>query len=118
MELAENLRARTAAELVDEVAAMEGVDMLYVGPSDLSVALGHPGQLDHPEVLEVVDRVGRACREQGKLAGAHFSSPDILEDLLGRGIHFLGFSSIERMLILGVADRGESPRQAISAAQS
>ena len=112
------IETRAAAELVDEIAAVEGVDMLYVGPSDLSVALGHPGQLDHPEVLDVVDRVGRACREQGKLAGAHFSSPDDLEDLIGRGIQFLGFGSIERMLIVGVADRGQSARQAISAAQS
>ncbi len=111
------IETRPAVDLIDEIAATEGVDVLYVGPGDLSVALGHPGRTGHPEVLEIVERVGQACREYGKIAGGHFLSADILPELMGRGVRFLGFGSIERMLQVGVVQTGDSARQVIKATQ-
>ena len=46
---------------IDEIAAMPGVDVLFVGPADLTLSLGAPGRLDHPEVLAVLRRVADAC---------------------------------------------------------
>jgi 2-dehydro-3-deoxyglucarate aldolase/4-hydroxy-2-oxoheptanedioate aldolase len=55
-----------AVEVVDEIAAAEGVDWLFVGPSDLSVALGVPGQWLHPKCVAALERVAAACRKVGK----------------------------------------------------
>lgn len=57
-------------ENVGEIAASDGVDLLFVGPFDLSASLGHLGQPDHPAVREAVDAVEKAAKAAGKLLGA------------------------------------------------
>lgn len=58
-----------AVAAAEEIAAIEGVDVLFVGPLDLSVNLGHPAQFDHPEVASAFRQVVAACERQGKSAG-------------------------------------------------
>jgi 4-hydroxy-2-oxoheptanedioate aldolase len=55
-----------AVEIADEIAATEGVDWLFVGPADLSVALGVPGQFLHPKCIAALERVSAACKRAGK----------------------------------------------------
>jgi 2-keto-3-deoxy-L-rhamnonate aldolase RhmA len=61
-----------AIERIDEIAAVEGVDLLAVGPSDLSRSLGVSGQPDHPRLIAAIDRVREAVR---KGAGARLALP-------------------------------------------
>jgi 2-keto-3-deoxy-L-rhamnonate aldolase RhmA len=56
-------------EKVEAIAAVDGVDMLFVGPFDLSAQLGYLGQPDHPEVQRAVQRIERAAKDAGKLLG-------------------------------------------------
>ena len=55
-----------ALERIDEIAALPGVDGIFVGPCDLSIALGIPLQLDNPVLDEAVERILKACRKNGK----------------------------------------------------
>lgn len=57
-----------ALEHIEEIAAMEGVDGIFVGPYDLSVALGKPAQMDNPELVAAIARVLAACKANGKLS--------------------------------------------------
>ena len=61
-----------AVERIDEIAAFEGVDLLAVGPSDLSRSLGVSGQPDHPKLVAAIDRVRKAVKEG---AGARLALP-------------------------------------------
>lgn len=54
---------------VSEIAAVEGVDALFVGPYDLSSSLGVPGDVASPEVIDAIQRVAGACRDHGVAAG-------------------------------------------------
>ncbi|MDO8543114.1 MAG: aldolase/citrate lyase family protein [Opitutaceae bacterium] len=54
---------------LDAIAAMPGVDVLFVGPGDLTLGLGQTGPLDGPEVMKIVSAVADACRRHGKRAG-------------------------------------------------
>lgn len=58
-----------AVRRVHEIAAVPGVDVVLIGTNDLSIDLGLPGQLDHPDVLRALEEVLRACHESGKIAG-------------------------------------------------
>jgi len=58
-----------ALEQMDEIAAVEGIDALFVGPGDLSQAMGIPGQTNHPEVEDAIRSVARACQKQGRAWG-------------------------------------------------
>ena len=77
-----------AVDLVDDIAAVEGVDILFVGPADLSVSLGVPGQLQHEKVSKVLAQVGEACEKHGKCAGTPAISPEYSESLRGKGYRF------------------------------
>ena len=57
-----------ALEHIEEIAAMDGVDGIFVGPLDLSIALGHPLQMDAPELQQAIRRILDVCHQNGKLA--------------------------------------------------
>jgi 4-hydroxy-2-oxoheptanedioate aldolase len=63
------LETRTALENVESIAAVEGVDALFIGPSDLAASLGHVGDNAHPEVRAAIDNALRRIRATGKAAG-------------------------------------------------
>lgn len=54
---------------VEEIAAVEGVDVLFVGPNDLSASMGHFGEADHPDVRAAIDRIVKAAKAKGKFLG-------------------------------------------------
>jgi len=64
-------------EHIEEIAAIDGVDVLFVGPGDLSLSMGLVGQPDHPELLKIMQRVVRACQDHGKVAGIASGLPQI-----------------------------------------
>lgn len=58
-----------AVENIDEIAATEGLDAVFLGPYDLSASLGHPGDITHPRVTEAIDHITRSCQAAGKPLG-------------------------------------------------
>jgi 4-hydroxy-2-oxoheptanedioate aldolase len=54
---------------IEEIAAVDGVDVVFVGPADLSLNLGIAGQFEHPKMQEVYERVAAACKKYNKTAG-------------------------------------------------
>jgi 2-keto-3-deoxy-L-rhamnonate aldolase RhmA len=58
-----------SVEIVDKIAATKGVDWLFVGPADLSVTLGVPGEFLHPKCIEALKRVNEAVKKAGKAWG-------------------------------------------------
>jgi 2-dehydro-3-deoxyglucarate aldolase/4-hydroxy-2-oxoheptanedioate aldolase len=56
---------KDALECVEEIAALKHLDALFIGPADLSQSMGLPGQLDHPKVIEAIERVAAACKKTG-----------------------------------------------------
>ena len=77
----------------EEIAAVDGVDVLFVGPLDLSINLGIRQQLDHPAFREAVARIVGACRNNGKAAGTVLRSAESLEQAIRDGYTFIGIGS-------------------------
>lgn len=67
--IAVQVEDQAAVEQAPAIARVPGVDVVFVGPSDLSASLGHPGDTAHPEVLAALDRVCRQVRGAGKHSG-------------------------------------------------
>lgn len=53
-------------EHIEEITALDGVDGIFIGPFDLSIALGIPGQLESPEFIAAITKVLNACKKSGK----------------------------------------------------
>jgi 4-hydroxy-2-oxoheptanedioate aldolase len=60
---------REAMQNIEEMITVGGIDVFFVGPMDLSLSMGYPGQLDHPEVQAAVAELARKIRQAGKVAG-------------------------------------------------
>jgi 4-hydroxy-2-oxoheptanedioate aldolase len=63
------VETRLSLQNLSSIAAVEGVDALFIGPSDLAASLGHIGNPRHPEVQKVIEAAGRQIRAAGKAAG-------------------------------------------------
>lgn len=73
---------------LEEIAQLEGFDMLFFGPGDFSQGIGAPGQWDHPLLVETRKRVAEVANKYGKFA-ATVGSQANLEELLEMGYHFV-----------------------------
>jgi 2-keto-3-deoxy-L-rhamnonate aldolase RhmA len=78
---------------VDEIAAVDGVDVLFVGPNDLTHSLGIPGEFADPRYLDGLAAVARAARAGGCAAGVMLSSPDQVAAHLALGYTFFALST-------------------------
>lgn len=72
------VETREILSCLDKVAAIDGVDVLFVGPMDLSMALGIFGQFDHPEYLHAVKATAEAAKKADKTCGVLLTNPNQL----------------------------------------
>jgi 2-dehydro-3-deoxyglucarate aldolase/4-hydroxy-2-oxoheptanedioate aldolase len=70
---------------VDDIAAMDGVDLLFVGPADLSLAMGVVGQFQHDKLWEAIAKVADACRKNGKAWGCVAPNPEFADRAVENG---------------------------------
>lgn len=89
------LQIETEAGLdhVEEIAATPGVDVLWVGQFDLSIALGVPGAFEDARVTQAEDRVLAACAAAGLAAGVLVGSVDVARSMLARGFRMVALGS-------------------------
>lgn len=92
------IETREAIDALDEILAVEGLDAVYVGPSDLAISLGHPPSLtpDVPEVVKAIAATRDKARAAGKFAGIHCGSPEFVARMLDDGFHLASLSTDTR----------------------
>jgi len=78
-----------ALDRADEIAAVDGVDVLFLGPGDFSILSGIPGQFDHELVQQAVGKVARAAKEAGKHWGCPAFSVEHTRRLIDMGARFI-----------------------------
>ena len=78
-------------EQVEAIAAVDGIDVLWIGHFDLTASLGIPAQFTHPRFLSAIDRVLDACARHGKTAGMMASDVEWGKALLGQGFRCLAY---------------------------
>ena len=78
-----------AVEEIDAIAAVPGIDAVLVGPYDLSGSLGVLGEVDHPRVLEAIERVRRACQAAGVPLGIFAPDVAMARDYVEQGFSLI-----------------------------
>ncbi len=100
----------TAAGLanVEEIMAVEGVDVAHLGHADLSLSMGLAGQFDHPELQRAIDTIVEAAERHGKAAASLAPNPEWGESLLDRGYRMMSYgydiALFANSLAEGIAD--------------
>ena len=100
------IETRDGLDNLEEIAAVEGLDGFYVGPSDLSLALGCTPKLDQEEapVVEAIDRIVRVAKENGKAAGIHNMTPEYALKMIDKGYSFVTIGSDARLMVTAAQD--------------
>jgi 4-hydroxy-2-oxoheptanedioate aldolase len=83
------IETELAVQNTDEIAAVQGVDVLFIGPLDLSVNLGIAQQYEHQVFIEAMDKVATACKTHKKAVGILVPSLDYLPIWIEKGFTFL-----------------------------
>jgi len=89
----------TGLKNVDEIAAVDGIDVALIGPNDLCHSLGIAGQQNNPLYIESVEKVIAAFKKQGKQAGTHGMTTDALKFWTDKGMTFILYSNEVSMLM-------------------
>jgi 4-hydroxy-2-oxoheptanedioate aldolase len=92
-----------ALDNLDAILAVEGLDAIYVGPSDLSLALGCKPVFDDvdPKVAQAIDHIVARARAHGIVAGIHNGRPDVAKARVAKGFRFVTLGSDARILAAG-----------------
>lgn len=96
-----------AVDRVDEIAAVGGVDLLFVGPADLSISYGVPMQREHPLVQKALDKVANAAAKAGKWWGTVTETPESAQFELNRGARMITCADDHFLLVKGLQNAKE-----------
>lgn len=87
------IETKTALDRVDELLSVPNIDAVMIGPADLSLSLGVPGQFDHPLMIEAMDKIREACDRHGIAPGLHLRALPLVKKWRDRGMRFLSCNS-------------------------
>lgn len=104
------VESEAAIRAVGDVAAVEGVDVVFVGPADLSHGLGVFGDYDHPRFRDAVSEVAVAAAKHGKAAGTLVGSPEEAARYAELGYRFLGVGGDSGHLATGARSVAQALR--------
>ena len=95
-----------AMKNLDDILSVPGVDGVYVGPSDLSLALGLKPRLDQTDapVVEAQQRIAEACKRHGVVAGIHNSTATYALKMIAQGYQFVTLASDSRHMAMKAAE--------------
>lgn len=94
---------REGLEAIDEIAATPGIDVIFIGTSDLSFSLGFRGLQDPPEVAAAVDRIVAAAKRHKKFLGRPASTPGQIKEWKQQGFQFFQTGTELGLMAAGAA---------------
>jgi 4-hydroxy-2-oxoheptanedioate aldolase len=91
-----------AVENIEEILTVDGLDGVFVGPADLSAALGVHGDPEAPVLVETIARILQAAQAAGKPAGIYARSPEDATQRIRSGFRFVNIANDQSLLVRGL----------------
>jgi 2-keto-3-deoxy-L-rhamnonate aldolase RhmA len=110
--LVAHIETAAGCENIEEIVQARHLDIVYVGPYDFSIALGEPGQYDHPRVRQAMQRMLKVCKKHGVAFGTSASSPKVAAWWMGQGAQFFELASELALIGQGAGQLVEAYRAA------
>jgi 4-hydroxy-2-oxoheptanedioate aldolase len=98
------VETRRGIENLEAIAGTEGVDGVFIGPADLSAALGHRGNPTHPEVLKTIEDAFHVIKRAGKAAGILMADEALARHYIELGFTFLAVGSDVGLMVKATSD--------------
>ena len=98
------IETKRALDIREELLAVPGIDAVMVGPADLSISLGVPGQFQHPKMVEAMEAIRDTCNRRGIAPGTQTRTASLARFWKERGMRFLGCNNDIGMLFERASD--------------
>ena len=95
------LETPAAIAQLEAIVAVPGVDAVFLGPADLSAAMGHPGNPMHPAVLDLMSQAVQRCKAAGTPVGTVGGTPEVVAQYRATGFDFVAISSDLGLMMRG-----------------
>ena len=114
------IETKQALDNLDDILSVEGLDAIYIGPSDLSLALGCRPVFDDvdPPVAQAIDHIVARAKAHGVVAGVHNGVPEVARARVAKGFRFVTVGSDARLMAAGAQQAIAKFRAAAPAAAS
>jgi 4-hydroxy-2-oxoheptanedioate aldolase len=86
------IEGREGLANLEEILAVPGSDVIFVGPYDLSQSLGMPGEIDHPQVVQAIERIVATVRKSGRGVGIYADNVEAAKKWIAVGVQFIALS--------------------------
>ena len=93
--------SRASLACLDNILSVRDVDVVFIGPMDLSQAFNVPGEVDHPDVAEAIESIISITKKHGKALGTVAGDSDEAERLMRRGFQYIAISSDQGFIMNG-----------------
>jgi len=98
------IETREAVNNLEEIASVEGVDVLFIGPTDLSTSYGYLGRPENPDVQKAIDRILAVAKASGVASGIYGGGGKSLLDRYNEGFQFIAVGGDLSLLRRGAAE--------------
>lgn len=86
------IEGQEAVDNLDEILSVDGIDIIFIGPYDLSQSMGLPGQVTNPKVIEQMKKIVEHARKYRKIVGTFTDSPEMMKLWLDAGVQYISYS--------------------------
>lgn len=99
-----HVEGEEAIRNLDEIMSIEGIDVLFLGPYDLSQSIGVPGQVTDPRVVDMMEDACRRAERHDKIVGTYADDPAMASRWIDAGVQFIALSVDAPLLLRGYGD--------------
>lgn len=99
-----HIEGERGVENLDAICAVDGIDVLFLGPYDMSQSLGIPGQVDDERVEELMQEACDRATDHGKIVGTFADSPDMANRWIDAGAQYIAYSVDGAILTYALED--------------
>ena len=95
-----HIEGEAGVRAIDDILTVEGLDVLFLGPYDLSQSIGHPGEIDHPRVIELMEDVCEKTGSTDKIVGTFADDIETARKWIDVGVQYVTIS-VDAPLLAG-----------------
>ncbi len=87
-----HIEGNIAFNNIDEILAVDGIDVIFIGPYDMSQSCGVPGQVNHPKVIAQMKEIVEKAKPLGKLVGTFVETPESSKQWIDLGVKYIAYA--------------------------
>ncbi len=107
------IESKRAIDDIEDLLSVNGVDVALIGPNDLSISLGVPGEHMHASMIEAIQKVVDTCAQKGIASGIHVRDMSVLQFWMERGMTFITCDTDVGLLISAAMQAVNTLRESI-----